>query len=109
MLAFGLIERGVCCLCGPAELGLFHGQLGAEVFAVTHQRFELLFEVASVIFERKLQVEAIRTQLPDRRLFEIASPVVVALTAHDEEIPANVVMPQPVFCQRMDSIWTRGE
>src|SRR4051794_3720671 len=51
--------------------------------------------VASIVLERQLQVEPERPQLRHRALLEVARRLVVAVVAHDQQIPAQLVAEQP--------------
>ena len=55
------------------------------------------------------EIEAGRAQLPDRRLLEVARQVVVAPGPHDEQIPADLVAPQPRLGELVHAVRARGE
>ena len=54
-----------------------------------------IVDVAAVVLEREAQVEAVVAQLPHRRLLEVAGQLVVAPRPHDEQVPADLVAPEP--------------
>src|SRR5687768_955429 len=52
-------------------------------------------EVASVVFEGELESEAKAAQVVDGALLELAGSGVVAVVAHDEQVPPELVALQP--------------
>src|SRR3954454_8581679 len=52
-------------------------------------------DVAPVVLDRQLEAEAVAAQVPHRGLLEVAGVVVVAPRPHHEEIPPDLVPPEP--------------
>jgi len=75
------------------------------------QLFEmaLMLDVPAVVLECEAEVEAGRPELPHGELLEVAGQLVVAPRAHDQQVPANLVAPQPRLRQVVHPVRTGGE